>query len=278
MSRSSPEIARITLQGNRPENQDRFLVLQQDDCCMLALGDGLGGHPRGEIAAQMLIDTCEEMWATTRKPLLNPNYFIQQCALRAHQAIVDWGIRQNPSVTPRTTAVIAILQEGECYWGHAGDSRFYLIRDNRIHSKSKDHIVANEPERVIASLLDSANPGAITRCLGGASQNAAPTLGSPIPLHEDDIVLLCSDGFWNQLGEELMLTTLHNAMPLDNALRMLGEIAEQNGIGQSDNITAVGVRTGRDCYGIGQIPITHDEESALLLAIEHLNNLINRNF
>ena len=138
--------------------------------------------------------------------------------------------------------------------------------------------MANEPERVIASLLDSANPGAITRCLGGASQNAAPTLGSPIPLKEDDIVLLCSDGFWNQLGEELMLTTLHNAMPLDNALRMLGEIAEQNGIGQSDNITAVGVRTGHDSYGIGQIPITHDEESALLLAIEHLNSLINKNF
>ena len=59
MSRSSPEIARITLQGNRPENQDRFLVLQQDDCCMMALGDRLGGHPRGDMAAQMLIDTCE---------------------------------------------------------------------------------------------------------------------------------------------------------------------------------------------------------------------------
>ena len=278
MNRSSPEIARITLQGNRPENQDRFLVLEQDDCGLLVLGDGLGGHPRGDRAAQILVDTCEAMWTTARKPLPNPNYFIQQCALRTHQAIVDWGIRQDPPVTPRTTAVIVLLQEGECYWGHAGDSRFYLIRDGRILSKSRDHVVSNEPERPATWQLEAANPGAITRCLGGASRSAMPTLGSPIPLEADDIVLLCSDGFWNQLDDELILTTLHNTRHLHNALRLLGEIAEQNGIGQSDNITAVGVRMGRESYGIGQLPITHDEESALLMAIEHLNKLIDRKF
>jgi serine/threonine protein phosphatase PrpC len=276
MTRHGTEIAHITLQGNRTENQDRFTVLEQDDCCLLVLADGLGGHPRGDLAAQTLVDTCEEMWEDTRKPLMNPNYFLQQCILHAHQAIIAHGARQTPPILPRTTAVLALLQEGECYWAHAGDSRFYLLREGRILSRSRDHVVTNEPRKQPAETMETAKPGTITRCLGGTSQSAAPELGSPITLQEKDIVLLCSDGFWNQIGEKQMLATLHKALPLQNALRLLAETAEQNGIGLSDNITAVGVRMGSNSYGIGQLPATCDEESELLMAIEHLNKLIKK--
>lgn len=277
MNRDSTEIARITLQGDRAENQDRFAVLEENDTCLLALADGLGGHPRGEVAAQFLIDTCRQMWRTARKPLVNPSYFLQQCALRAHQAIVGWGIRQDPPITPRTTAVLALLQEGRCYWGHAGDSRFYLVRDEKIHLVSRDHIVANEP-RPQDPLAEELHPATITRCLGGASQGASLVLGAPVQLQEGDIALLCSDGFWNQLDEEEMLLTLHNAVPLHNALRILGEAAEEYSIGQSDNVTAVGVRLGNLAYGIGQMPMSPNDDAELLQAIEHLNRLIDRTF
>ena len=277
MTHHRTEIARISLQGNRAENQDRFAILEQEETCLLVLGDGLGGHPRGEVAAQILVNSCEQMWQAARKPLVNPNYFLQQCALRAHQAIVAYGMRQDPPISPRTTSVMALLQEGKCYWSHAGDSRFYLIRDGSIEVRSRDHVVAND-KRPPASLAEAANPGAITRCLGGASQSATPVVGSPLTLREGDVILLCSDGFWSQLDEQEMLRTLHNALPLHNALRLLGENAEQNGVGQSDNITAVGVRAGREAFGIGQIPLPHDQEGELLQAIEHLNRLINKTF
>jgi len=274
MTSSTTEIARISLRGDRPENQDRFAILEDGDCCLLVLGDGLGGHPRGDVAAQLLVDTCQELWEQAHKPLINPSYFLQQCTLRAHKAIVDYGIHQDPPITPRTTAVLALLQEGECHWSHAGDSRFYLVRNACIHQVSQDHVVANESDPL--DLLAGSHPGAITRCLGGAAQGATPTLGNPIVLQEDDIVLLCSDGFWSQLEEGQLLTVLHNALPLSNALNILGEAAWENSFGQSDNITAVGVRLGRDSYGIGSRPAARDEESELLAAIDHLNQLINK--
>lgn len=277
MNHDRTEIARITLQGNRSENQDRFIILEENDSCLLALADGLGGHPRGEVAAQFLVDTCQQMWSTARKPLVNPTYFLQQCALRAHQAIIAWGIRQDPPITPRTTAVLALLQEGRCYWGHAGDSRFYLIRNGKIHLMSRDHVLANEPQP-LAPMAEELHPGTITRCLGGAAQCASLVLGNPIQLQEGDIALLCSDGFWNQLDEEEMLLTLHNAVPLHNALRILGEAAEEFSIGQSDNITAVGARLGRGSFGLGLAPVNHEEDAELLQAIEHLNKLIDRTF
>ncbi len=274
MTHSSTEIARISLCGDRPENQDRFAILEEEECCLLVLGDGLGGHPKGEVAAQILVDTCQRMWKQARKPLINPSYFLQQCALDAHRAIIEFGIRQDPPISPRTTAVLALLQEGECHWSHAGDSRFYLVRDEKVHLVSRDHIVANASGS--ETFAATANPGAITRCLGGAAQGAIPAMGAPVSLREGDVVLLCSDGFWNQLDEEQMLTVLHNALPLSNALNILGETAWENSFGQSDNITAVGVRVGRHSYGLGRRPAFSDEESELLAAIDHLNQLINK--
>ena len=275
MTSAIPEIAHISLRGDRPENQDRYAILEEDACCLLVLGDGLGGHPRGDVAAQILVDTCRRMWERASKPLINPNYFLQQCALNAHQAIVDFGIHQTPPITPRTTAVLALLQEGECSWCHAGDSRFYLVRDEKVYLVSQDHTVAN------ATLPKECgdqeySPSAITRCLGGSAQGATPTVGTPIPLHEGDIVLLCSDGFWNQLDEEQMVTVLHNALPLSNALSILGDTARENRSGQSDNVTAVGVRLARGSYGMGTRFDALDEESELLAAIDHLTRLINK--
>lgn len=276
MSTHGTEIARVTLQGSRDNNQDRFAVFEAQHACLLVLGDGLGGHPRGEVAAQLLVETCEKLWESAHKPLVNPRYFLQQCALKAHQAIVEFGTRQTPPITPRTTAVMALLQEGRCYWGHAGDSRFYLVRDGEILVRSRDHVVGNVLDRDKARSL-SLNPGALTRCLGG-SHSAQPVIGDPVNLKPGDIVLLCSDGFWHQLDESEMVTTLHNAFPLSKALSLLGERAEANNIGKSDNISAIGVRVGQESFGIGQgvITATDDEEAELLQAIEHLNKLIER--
>ena len=277
MSAHGTEIARVTLQGSRENNQDRFAVFEEHDACLLVLGDGLGGHPRGEVAAQLLVETCQKLWQAAHKPLVNPRYFLQQCALKAHEAILGFGSRQTPPITPRTTAVMALLQEGRCYWGHAGDSRFYLVREGEILVRSRDHVVANVLDQDKARSL-SLNPGALTRCLGG-SHSAQPLIGDPVTLQPGDIVLLCSDGFWHQLDESEMVTTLHNAFPLSKALSLLGERAEANKIGNSDNISAVGVRLGSKSFGIGQTPMNgplDDEEAELLQAIEHLNKLIER--
>ena len=53
---STLELARISLKGDRKLNQDRCLMLSKGGDTLLALGDGLGGHPRGEVAAQLLCE------------------------------------------------------------------------------------------------------------------------------------------------------------------------------------------------------------------------------
>ena len=52
MTRTAFEAAKVSLTGHRNCNQDRCLFLEQRRYVLLALADGLGGHPRGEMAAQ----------------------------------------------------------------------------------------------------------------------------------------------------------------------------------------------------------------------------------
>ncbi len=67
------EAAKASLTGDRKCNQDRCLVLCGGETVLLGLADGLGGHPRGEVAAQLLIDVCESLFRRARKPLMTRN-------------------------------------------------------------------------------------------------------------------------------------------------------------------------------------------------------------
>ncbi len=272
MSKKQPPSACLSFRGDRSQNQDRAVVLHGKQSCLLVLGDGLSGHPRGEMAAQILVDTCQEQWDAVNKPVINPIYFLQKCSRLAHEAISDFGLHQKPPIVPRTTAVLALLQEGHCYWGHAGDSRFYLIRDGGVAHVSRDHIVANES--ISTTMRAGVDPNAITRCLGGHNQGAAMSLGNPLPVREGDVILLCSDGFWHQLDEQRIVETLTQGAPLEEALEILCNHALVNAMGESDNITVAAVEVRGNICGIKEDQLWQDEETSLLAAIDHLNRLI----
>ncbi|WP_419631382.1 PP2C family protein-serine/threonine phosphatase, partial [Thiolapillus sp.] len=127
------ETARISLQGDRSNNQDRCAIFNYGQSCLMVLADGLGGHPRGEVAAQIMLNVCEQLFTKTPKPISSPQFFFHHCVAHAHKLINQYGQSQDPVITPRTTVVMALIQDGNCYWSYAGDSRFYLLRDVTTH-------------------------------------------------------------------------------------------------------------------------------------------------
>ena len=232
------EAAKVSILGERPVNQDRCLVLAAGDTVLLGLADGLGGHPRGEVAAQLLVDVCETLFRHAPKPIYDPQHFMLQCIGKAHHAILQYGRRQEPPLAPRTTAVLAIVQAGTAYWAHVGDSRLYLIRDGRALAHTRDHSQvrfvrqsAAEPPRARPSL---------TRCLGGMPQPPTTTCGAPTPLHPGDTLVLCSDGLWNQLPAAALTGAFDGAAAVEAGLRSLADRAAA--MPNSDNVTAVALR------------------------------------
>lgn len=267
------ETARISLQGDRSNNQDRCAIFNYGQSCLMVLADGLGGHPKGEVAAQFMLNVCEQIFLKTPKPISSPRFFFHHCVAHAHKLINQYGQAQNPSIAPRTTVVMALIQDGYCYWSYAGDSRFYLIREGDIILQSTDHSVAQR------GLRGEETPGnrALTRCVGGQRSAPMPSTEPPFPLQPNDVLLLCSDGLWNQLPQRQLVETLWNVFPLKKALHMLGGVAEKNVQSHSDNISALGIRVDGGSCGVSASYVAGDSENELLSAIDHLNTLITQN-
>lgn len=264
MSGSDYRLAQVSLTGDREQNQDRCTCLHRGENILLVLADGLGGHPRGETAAQLLIDTATRLFEQQTGRINDPRGFLEDCMQQAHRAIVHFGDKQSPPITPRTTAVLALVLEGRAYWGHVGDSRLYLLRNGTIQHVTDDHSLNAD---------DDANRGAITRCLGGAAVFPKPSWGRPTWLQPGDILLLCSDGFWDQLEQSRLAAGLSDQDELQPGLTALADEAVAGGAQRSDNVTAVALHWHPAPQKQGK---SFNDPEQLDAAVEHLQQLIKR--
>ncbi|EGV51983.1 PP2C family protein-serine/threonine phosphatase [Candidatus Endoriftia persephone] len=238
-----------TLIGNRSLNQDRCLIMESPDSVLLALADGMGGHPRGEMAAQVLMNTCRKSFLTSRKPISSPRVFLSGLMDMAHRSILEFGRDQQPPIEPRTTATLCLIQDGNAYWAHAGDSRIYLLREGVIAHRTADHSYVEQlRQQGVISAAQAATHryrNYVTRCLGGISNRPVAEFSGPFKLQRDDVLMLCSDGFWGALQERVMAQQLSDiSQPLSQLIEMLSNRAAANSQPESDNVTAIGLRWG----------------------------------
>ena len=283
MSIQPGEFASSSLIGDRKINQDRCVRVTDSDgnAILLGLGDGMGGHPRGETAAQVLIDTCTSYFNRTPHPILNPGSFLTRLLHKAHENIVAFGYEQRPAIDPRTTAVACLIQKSVAHWAHAGDSRLYLLREHRVLARTIDHSYVErlKQQGVITARQQKNHPqrNYVTRCLGGALVSPDITLGKH-KLEAGDILLLCSDGLWGSISETDLLNTLFSRLPLADAVQALAEQAAHNAFPDSDNITLIALRMQHQdqesASTTAQDKQEPTEESNLAQAIAELQNAI----
>jgi serine/threonine protein phosphatase PrpC len=221
--------------------------MESPDTVLLAVADGMGGHPRGEMAAQILMDTARKSFLTSRKPIANPRVLLSGVMDLAHQEILKFGRNEQPPIEPRTTGVLCLIQENQAYWAHIGDSRLYIMHDGVIALRTDDHSYVEQLRQ--QGLISSAQTQThrfrnyVTRCLGGENNQPYADLGGPHSLVEGDTILLCTDGFWSALPDRPLVETIYkDADNLDECIDQLVSQAETNSQPESDNVTAVSLR------------------------------------
>ncbi|HEY0721123.1 MAG TPA: protein phosphatase 2C domain-containing protein [Gammaproteobacteria bacterium] len=239
------QIGQANRLGNRHSNQDRFRAIESEYGVLLVLGDGMGGSASGEVAAQTLVDTAEELYSAQPATVRDVPRLFRTIILTAHHRIIEWGARQNPPVAPGSTAVLCLLQEGNGYWAHVGDSRLYLFHKGLPIYRTVDHSYVEQlyqKGRISRSEQES-HPGRnmITQCIGCQKSEPEIAYGKPVPLKEGDVLLLCSDGLWAQLDDAQMGSILEDH-PLQDSLDRMAERAERNSYPRSDNISVLALR------------------------------------
>lgn len=230
--------------GNRASNQDRVLLLETDHGCLLTVADGMGGHDRGELAAQTTIDTLRTRFLAQKTVINDPRAFLRQAIHAAHFAVIDAGNRQQPSVTPRTTCVSCLVQGNRAWWAHVGDSRLYLLRDSSVATRTRDHTpvekMLQKGEIAEKDLRHHPLRNSVSRCLGGA-HSAARISFDQASLQEGDMLVLCSDGLWSALPDDRLVAAASES-DIDSEINRLADEAERASYPRCDNISVVALR------------------------------------
>ncbi len=235
--------------GKRASNQDRTAYCYSRDALLMVVADGMGGHLHGEVAAHIAVQTITEAFRREARPSLsNPLQFLSLAFTHAHRAIIDFAADRGLPEAPRTTCVACVTQDKLAYWAHAGDSRLYLIRGERLLVQTRDH---SRVQRMLDQGLidpdDAATHPARNRvfsCLGGSHQPRID-FSRKMPLKAGDVLALCSDGVWAPLGNDLLVHSLAGANPMLSVPRLL-EQAEALAGANSDNLSLIAMQWDRN--------------------------------
>src|SRR5215470_17792668 len=126
--------------GDRKGNEDRVGYSYSRDVLLMVIADGMGGHERGEVAAEIAVnEVTRRFQQEARNRLRRPFEFLVSAIQSAHRAIVSHAVEHNMLECPRTTCVTCIVQNGSAVWAHAGDSRLYVLREGRLVAATQDH-------------------------------------------------------------------------------------------------------------------------------------------
>lgn len=234
--------------GTRRENQDRVAYAYSKEALLLVLADGMGGHHRGEIAAQTAVDVLTESFRHVALPIVSdPFKFLRQHILQVHDMIEQRAAFEDMPESPRTTVVAAILQHDTLYCAHAGDSRLYLLRDGKPLFCTEDHSKVRALYRKgllpREQLQGHPDRGLIYNCVGG---DKAPQieLAPKRALRTGDVILLCSDGLWSQLEDE-EIGEIAQRGPVTDTVPLLFRLAEGRADARTgDNLSAVALNWG----------------------------------
>ena len=239
------EIGRVSLLGNRKNNQDRLGIAESHGGVVLILGDGLGGKPGGELAAETLVKSVQHELRHEVMPVEEPEILLKKLILKAHYAILATGKKQNPPVEPGSTAVLCLIQNKKAWWAHVGDSRFYFFRDGLpIYRTQDDSFVEQlyqKGELTIEKRDGHPMRNYVTQCIGLMENEPNVTVSKGIDLQVGDTLLLCSDGFWEPLDDAQIGSNLIDGSVKD-AITKLATRAEQTSYPRSDNTTALAMK------------------------------------
>ena len=235
-------VYQVSRRGGRDKNEDRMGYCYTRDSGLFALADGMGGHPEGEVASQLALQTLSAHFQSEAKPRLDdPLRFLHDAIVAGHHQLLRYATERALMDTPRTTIVACLLQGNAAYWAHCGDSRLYLVRGDKLVARTRDHSYSELQQTLsqVVPMSDRVNRNVLFTCLGSPGKPVVDTAG-PLLVQPGDRVMLCSDGLWGSVSDPIITDILANnaisdAVPelVERALRAAGE--------KSDNVTVLAV-------------------------------------
>ncbi len=235
-------VYQVSRKGGREKNEDRMGYCYTRDSGLFALADGMGGHPEGEVASQLALQTMAALFQRDAKPVLaDPQRFLHESIMAGHHQLLRYATQKALIDTPRTTIVACVMQGNAAYWAHCGDSRLYLVRGQKLIARTRDHSYSELQQTLshVVPMGDKFNRNVLFTCLGSPGKPVVDTVG-PLLMQAGDRLLLCSDGLWGTVTDAVITEQL-GRHAISDAVPELVEQALRNGGAKSDNVSVLAV-------------------------------------
>ncbi len=189
--------------GMRANNEDSLAI--DLDHHLFVVADGMGGQERGEVASGMAVEIIPRVVHARLATNESADAAVQHAMHEANAAIVESGQLQPEGRRMGTTAVVALMHNGQVYVSNLGDSRAYLIRGYDVHQLTVDHSVAQALVASGALTPEEARFSPYQHVLHkflGCADLRSPAEVHPFSPQHGDRLLIATDGLTNHVSEE----------------------------------------------------------------------------
>ncbi len=240
----------------REINEDAMLELPHIGIWVVA--DGMGGHAAGDVASQLVIDNIQQAVDGLSPELISVD--ILKLALQnSNTQLQQMSQTDFEGKVAGSTVVVLWLYQGDYHLLWVGDSRIYLLRQQKMTMITKDHSQVNDmvDEGLLAAEDAESHPLAnvITRAVGVDSQLDIDYRTGKVV--EGDTFLLCSDGLNKELSDTEIEATINSGNIIDSGLALLHASLVRNA---RDNVTCILVKNTQVTSGLSSKEISESND------------------
>lgn len=233
---SKTDIGRV-----RKVNQDAVKTeVISDNLAWSVVCDGMGGQAGGDIASEIAVIMISKFLSDNLSELKTSDEIksvMYEAVSGANQAIYLKSEKDKNLKNMGTTVIVCVVNRNKLYVAHMGDSRAYLISDDKINQITTDHSMVQEMldngKLTIEEARNHPQKNIITRALGVNSEIKLEY--NTIDIKKGDIVLSCTDGLTNTVEEQDIYNICKNPKNQEEAVSELITTGNKNG--GNDNIT-----------------------------------------
>jgi PPM family protein phosphatase len=235
----------------RPVNEDCWAFEAAQGLCVVA--DGLGGHNAGEVAARVAVETVvtflttrtsDNDWPFGYDPDLSAAGNRVRTAIQlAHMQVLETAITSQRYSGMGTTIVASIVEGNQLSVGHVGDSRLYVLANDRLRQLTRDDswvasVLAHNPSVDVAHLEQHPMRNALTNVVGSRRRTDVHVVEES--LQGGELLLLTTDGVHGVLDEARLEQVILDSSDVQDTAANL--VAAALARGSRDNCTALVAR------------------------------------
>lgn len=198
----------------RQNNEDYLGCYSTGNAVLLVVADGMGGCNAGEVASKICVETLRNAFLGSNA---TPEIILREGLLRADDEILRLGSTDANLRGMGATVVAAIVTGSRVWYSHLGDSRLYLLQEDRFERLTHDHTVVQE--LLDAGLITKQQSighhmsHIVTKAVGLRKLRDADLEVRGKTLPQGSQLLLCSDGLTDLVSDDDIHRTIAGRRP-----------------------------------------------------------------